>query len=777
MAHSVSGATVDGVYASDKNQEYDYVLRYIAEAVDNRSRVIEHTARAIAAYQGEPSSDGYIGAVSRYAEMFKSSDNERYQELKRRCESIRPRKSMIVSKSIDSMVAQAMGGVGQYECAPYDPHLKKSDDLVDMLSEAAMNFYNDNHVDAILPQAIEFAGLGGSVYAYLGYKLDNRADNGKIDIQLVPSTEMLLDPMRSKRNRDRYIGFQQPDSWKKFKDKLHKGEHTDQWVLESINNVDTWIGNVEAYVNKYGGRLEGAMNNGAENLPPWLDKFYKPSALTWSKRESKFSSGVGTNTNSEDGRYEVDEIEVSYVYDIDNRIQFTVINRTFIVEAREDYLEGSVDYNVPLIDPVSGNSIDQPSKKKVTLDHPFVALEYKRSLWQTYAYSPIIEVLDTFDDICALESLIFHTIGIMTPITFTGNPKDIEKLGQIAGVSGETIKGFIANSVTVLNKAVDLTPALTEVSRLESIIADKLNGLDVREQSRMVGDRATAAEAMGVASLVSQGLNPLIANIERFAEELMMKVFKLTIIYSDSDFEYNFSKDGKMQSITRQDLAGDFRITAKLRSKIKAEQHAQSASTMQWFVPLMGSDAIKNKEAFAQSVIPTLAQGFTRKTVSGWFVETPEEKQLREAQISAMQEQQAAAEATKKAAQGVDTRFVDPTNGGEFGAAQVAATLGGNAPAPDMSAEPSPVGGPVKPGPSSRKLGYGIGNGAPEPLGFPLSEVVTPTPQNENPPEEVDAEAQATSLALAPFQTPTSGGTMANDPFTGANSPLSQQEV
>ena len=580
---------------------------------------------------------------------------------------------------------------------------------------------------------------------------------------------MLIDPLRSKRNRDRYIGFTQKQSWNELKAHVKKNPRSEEYSLESINEVDENLRKVEYTINKYHDKFSSIFNGGMEDLPHGLDQFYKASALLWRERNRDYlSKKAGAEIVDPMRRYVANDVEVSYLYDLANRIQFTVVNRRYIIEAKTKYLSNTVSYNSPVVDPHSGVAIESEFEKRVSMDHPFVPLEYKRSLWQTYAYSPVVDILDLFDDICALESLIHHTISIMTPITFTGNPSDIEKLGQIAGVSGETIKGFISNSVTVLNKAVDLTPALSQITRLENAIADKLNGIDVREQSRMVGDRASAAEAMGVASLVSQGLNALLANLEKFSEELMEKVFKMTVIYTDKDYEYSFDRAGVLKTLSREDLAGDLHIRAKLKSKIKAEQQAQAANTMQWFVPLMGSDAIKNKEAFAQSIIPTLARGFSRRTISSWFEETPEQAAQREAQLNALQAQEEAATAIKQREEGIDPTMIDPSSGGRFNGADIATALAGAATDEelDMSQERSE---PNKPYPTARKLQYGIGNGGPEPFMDRYSTKMATLPAEgapdvDNPPDVVD---QATELAM----NPTSGGMMANDPLTGANSP------
>ena len=784
----------DGTLAGSKNSEYDYVLRYIAEAIDYRTKKIAMTARAIEAYKGFPSVDGYRSAIDAYASLFEGEDKEKADAVRARCKNVHSKKNMIVQRAIDSMVAQAQGGVGQYECAPYDPTFEKSPELVDALDAAALDFYQKNHVDSIIGPMLEWAGLSGAAYCYLGYNLDTYEDNGKIDMKVIPDTEMLIDPTHAKRNRDRYIGHQTKASWADFKDKLIKCEYTDQYLLESINMVDTYLNEVEWWVSKYNGdftqimpAISGEVGSrhymgtiyGAwfqENLPHHIDTFYKASALAYKDRNTAYITRPGASGEGNgDTRYRADEVEVCYLYDLVNHIQFTVINRTFIVAADTKYLTRELEYKYFEIDEFSQQPIDMVGKKKISIDHPYVELAFKKSLWETYAYSPVIHVLDMFDDLCALETMVYHTIQIMTPITFTGNPKDIEKLGAIAGVSGEAIKGFIANSVTVLNKAVDLTPAMSEISRLESNIMDALHGIDPKEQSKMVGNRATAAEAMQAASLASQGLNSLLANVETWAAELASKMFKLTVIYEDEDFTYDLNAGGQHLTLTRKDLAGNFGIRAVLKSKIKAEQMAQAANTVQWFVPLLGSDAIVNKEAFAQSVVPTIAQGFTRKAIASWFQPTEEMVAAQEAQNQLLQEQAKAVAAERKR-KNIEMGYVDPSSGGRYGEAEIARALGSNVAGLDFSMEPTD--GRSKPTNTTRSLTYGNSEASPDsptPSDYvPGNGGVLPVPLTTEPVEYEDDSEGANEDTLSALLSPDTGGINANNAISGVNSPLSQ---
>ena len=789
----------DGTWGSDKDNQYDYVIRYITEAIDYRTKKVSLTARAIDAYKGIPSKDGYKRAIDAYAGLFDSTDKTRADSIRTRCKGVESKKNMIVMRAIDSMVAQAQGGVGQFECAPYDKNFDKSPELVDALDNVALDFYDKNHVDSVLSTMLEWAGLSGAAYAYLGYDLTRDMENGRIDMQIIPDTEMLIDPLRSKRNNPRYIGHQTKASWTELKKHLVECPVTDQYLLESINNVDVYLQEVEFWINKYNGNFSqiapaissdithfAGMPYGIwfrENLPHHIDTFYKASAEAYKERNTKYIKRAGDfEAGASDSKYHTDEVEVCYLYDLKNRIQFTVINRKFIVEAKKNYLQREIPYTYFEFDEYSMQAYDMEGKKKISIDHPYVELAYKKSLWETYAYSPIIHVLDLFDDACALETMIYHTIQVMTPITFTGNPKDIEKLGAIAGVSGEAIKGFIANSVTVLNKAVDLSPAMSELSRIENTIMNILHGVDPKEQSQMIGNRATAAEAMQAASLVSQGLNSLLANIETWASELAKKMFRLTVIYEPDDFTYDLNVSGRHVALTRNDLAGDFGVRAVLKSKIKAERQAQAANTIQWFVPLMGSDAIVNKEAFAQTVIPTLADGFTRKTIASWFVPTEEQKLAQEAQLE-LQKQQAAALAQQNNS-GIDLGYVDPTSGGRYGAADVARAISGPEIMDDYDPQSSPVGGNRKPSNTTRSLTYGNSTPLPEgkisaaatPGAYPQANglasgataVAVPTEEEDDGTEEANAQTLQTLLG------PTTGGQYANNAISGVNSPLTQ---
>lgn len=769
-----TGMREDGTPQSTYNDEYDYVLRYIEEAVDARSKMVKDTGRAIQAYQGYPLEDRYVGRYEAYAKSYVGEDNERYERLMDACKKIRPRQNFTIHEAIDTMTSQALGGVARYECQVYNPYFTLDPDTVDKLNAGAQCIWMDNHVDSMLPQMIEGAGLGGSSYMFIEKKEDS---DRELNYTYIPVTEMLIDPIRSKRNNPRYRGHQTKMAWAELKKHLLASEWTDEYKLRSINEVDTYLEEVEWWINKYKGNFSSITQACTdENLRQDLDRFFKPSALAWLERNNKYIQHAGDQGHN-DSRYRTDEVEVCYLFDYANHLQFTVVNRRFIVDVNSSYLTTYLDYTYPKVDPYSGAVVNDVSTVKVQLDDPYVALEYKRSFWMNYPTSPIFDVLDTFDDICALESLIYHTISLMTPITFTGNPTDIEKLAQIVGVSGETIKGFIANSVTVLNKAVDLTPALTELQRLENRLKWLLNGPDASAQMQMMHDRASGTEASMASGVVTQGLNTLITNIETFACELAEKSYKMLLITHSEDWEYTFPMNESTAALSRKELSSQIHFHAILKNRMKTEARQNASLTLQWFVPLAQSEYIPNKEQMIKDVIPVIAEGFSATQIKRWFEESQDQVAMRDAQMALMQAQ---TDAANRSNQNIDLSNVNPYgSNNQFSTQDVATALGGKADtsgkALDMSpSDPKPYTGGRAPSGTSRSLQYGIAPND-EDIRIPI-QALTPAEINDMSSEPLVPEylsPEAEDLITVPD--PTLGGDIlkARDAVTTADTDLS----
>jgi hypothetical protein len=271
--------------------------------------------------------------------------------------------------------------------------------------------------------------------------------------------------------------------------------------------------------------------------------------------------------------------------------------------------------------------------------------------------------------------------------------------------------------------------------------------------------------------MVTQGLNPILANVEAFASTMASKFFKLMVIFHNKDWEYTFPMDYSVTTLSRTDLAGEMKFRAILKNRIKLEARQVRQETVQWFLPLVQSDpsvtGLYGKEAMAKDVIPKLAEeGYTRQQINTWFEKSDDQKKKEEAQHQLVVQQ---TEALKKQNTTIDPSFVNPYGSEQqFGAADISRAV---SPANyDMSPEdPVPYTGGRKPSPTARRLQYGITNtaegAAPNDM-VPNTDLVASA--NQAAPEFLDPATAAVIDELA--QTPEEAGIAANDPLTGENS-------
>lgn len=562
--------------------DYDYVLDWIKESNDVRRAQNELVERSVMSYKGQPSKNRYKRTINEYVTMVNKHDSTKASEIKEACNDIPDKSSQVVHNAVEAVVSMTMGGVGQYEFGPYDPQMKRDDRLIDKLNSAAKFFYIQEKIDKLMPQYIRNAVLSGVAHLHLKH---NKKTNRK-QVTIVESSQMLTDPKRFKTNCERFIGFTQRESFKNVKERTTKSKSG--YFLKTINEA-------QVYVQQVVNELNSTLTNDAtqtylhDELRRDLDTFYKPIITRVQNRRT------GEEANPE-YMYDGDEIEVAYVYDLQNDKYFEVINRRYIIVAKDNDLTKSVKCKY-----TDAEGKEKDITKEVKLDHPFVELPYIKTFWDAYPISPLFYVLDDYDDLCAMESVLYHNLSIMAPLTFVGQSSDAEKVSRVASVAGEVVEG-LPQTFGVLNKTHDITPVVTAIQRIEEKIKRTLKAVDPFELQAMIGDRASAKEAGTISGQVAQGVNPFLANIETAMAELGEKFFKMEVIYSDKD-KYEFSHNGKYAEITHEEMSGNWELNAKLASSIKFEQEANARRAIELVQFLNGNEAV-NQQQFLGTMIP-----------------------------------------------------------------------------------------------------------------------------------------------------------------------------
>lgn len=559
--------------------QYDYALAWIKEASEARRAQNALVERAVMAYQGKPSANRYKGTINQYVAGVTKHDASEGRRIQEACNDVPEKGSMAVHNAVEAVVSMAMGGVGQYEFGPYDPDMAKDAKTMDRLAAAAKSFYNTNKVDAIVPQYIRNAVLSGGAWMHVKQK------SGKKCITILETSQMITDPKRFKTNFQRFIGFSQRESFAAVKARTTKIKGGG-FVLKTLNEAEVYVSQIKLEMNSV---LQADSTNQYlhDELRSDLDLFYKP-IITRIKEQRE--------QDNPEYMYDGDEVEMSYLYDEQNDMYFEIVNRRYIVVAKTNPLKR--DIKCKFYD-AEGN--EKEKTKTVKLDNPFIELPFLRTFWDTFPISPLFYVLDDFDDLCAMESVLFHNLSIMAPITFVGQSSDSEKVSRVASVAGEVVEG-LPQTFGVLNKAHDVGPVVTAIQRYEERIKRTLKAVDPFELQAMLGDRATAKEVVSASGQVAQGINQFLANIESAMATLGDKFIKLELIMNNEE-TYSFAHNGKYYELSRQEMAGDNEVSAKLVSSIKLEQEANSRKALELIQYLQGNEAI-DKKVFLGTVMP-----------------------------------------------------------------------------------------------------------------------------------------------------------------------------
>lgn len=562
------------------NTEYNYVLDWIREATEARRSQNAIVERAIRAYQGKPSMNRYAKTINDYTVSIRKYDAPKADAIKEACKDIPERASMVVHNAVETLVSMTQGGVGQYEFGPYDPTLDRDDKLMDWLASGAKSFYLNNKIDSLMPQYIRNAVLAGESFMHIKHK------NGKKCVTLLDSSQMYTDPKRFKTNSERFIGHSQRESFKAVKDRVKKD--MGQFVLDTINEAEVYVTQVVNELNSVN-ESDSTATYLHDELRRDLDLFYKP-ILTRIQENRKGPEG------DPNYMYQGDEILLSCIYDTQNDIYLEIVNERYIIVAKKNPLSTKIKCQY-----WDAEGKSKTKDKMVSLDHPYVQLPMIKTYWDSKPISPLFYLLDDFDDLCAMESVLYHNLSIMAPLTFVGQSSDAEKVSRVASVAGEIVEG-LPQTFGVLNKTHDITPVITAIQRIEERIKRTLKAVDPFELQAMIGDRASAKEVSSASGQVAQGVNPFLANIESAMATLGEKFFKLEVIFG-TDEDYTFTHNGSYAELSKQQMAADYEITAKLQSSIKLEQEASARRAIELIQFLNGNEAV-NQQQFLGTMIP-----------------------------------------------------------------------------------------------------------------------------------------------------------------------------
>ena len=586
-----------------KSEKYNYLIDYVKEAAEARLSLRRFCERAVQAYKQIPSRNTY----RENAVMFKqtiansSASAEQIRAAEAICNSIPDATNDTVFNAVETFVSMAMGGADQFEYQPADKYMTKDSELVDRLSALAQYFHDDNKINSLMGQATRNMVLQGQGVFFL-----NPIKDGRFKVSLIDAWNALEDPRAIKTNCKRYEGYTEITHWGKLKDYIKSQK--DSFILETINDVD-----------QYMMELTGDYNEWEDELREDLDTF-KSIYSTAKFNKSKSVDKKGKEVSPAEPGYKGDDIEVAYIWDTISDVYGIVVNRRFLVYAKEHPYRKGVEVTYR-----DSNGKEKKNTITVELDSPMVTIPFLRLSNESYPTSPLFYCLDDFDDICSMESVMNHNFSIMAPITFLGTSYDAEQAAMLSQMAGQIVEGTM-NTLQVMNKQHDMSAVISAIERREQRIKRMLGATDQYELSQMIGNRATAAEVSSMSGIVSQRMNNPLANIEDGVSELVQKMFAMYIIFGEED-EFTFTNDGSVSTVSKKDMLGRSIIRAKLKSQIKIQQQEQARNALMVLQTLVGLQGV-NRDNLVQTLVPIVTQGVVNRRQAESFVDqgtlTPE---------------------------------------------------------------------------------------------------------------------------------------------------------
>ena len=586
-----------------KTEKYNYLIDYVKEATEARLSLRRFCERATQAYKQIPSRNTYKENAVSFKQVIanSSASAEQIRACEALCNSIPDATNDTVFNAVETFVSMAMGGADQFEYQPADKFMTKDTELVERLSALAQYFHDDNKINSLMGQATRNMVLQGQAVFFL-----NPIKDGRFKVSLIDAWNSLEDPRAIKTNCSRYIGYTEITHWGKLKDFLKKQK--DCYILETMNDVDHYLA-----------ELTGNFEEWEDELREDLDTFrniYQTSK--W--MNSKSVDDKGNPTSPAKPGYKGDDIEVAYIWDTISDVYGIIVNRRFLVYAKEHPYSKGIDINYR-------TTLGEEKKHTVTveIESPMVVIPFLRLPNESYPTSPLFYCLDDFDDICSMESVMNHNFSIMAPITFLGTSYDSEQASLLSQMAGQIVEGTM-NTLQVMNKQHDMSAVISAIERREQRIKRMLGATDQYELSQMIGNRATAAEVSSMSGIISQRMNNPLANIEDGVSELVQKMFAMYIIFGEED-EFTFTNDGSVSTVSKKDMLGRSIIRAKLKSQIKIQQQEQARNALMVLQTLVGVEGV-NRENLVHTLVPIITQGVINRQQADSFVEqgmlTPE---------------------------------------------------------------------------------------------------------------------------------------------------------
>lgn len=633
----------------DWNHDWNYPIQWLEESDSARTSYHYWLWRASLAKLGKPCKNLYQEELKSNLSKVDSVDRAKYEEY---CRCVPDGTSFAIKKAVDNRANQMASGVDTYEYKINDPFGIIDDDTEDLLSAQCQIDYVRNRLNilsATFSRDLTWAGLAAVIVKY-----DPVSDKNKV-LRVNPKN-VWFDTKYSSLGLERFRGYSTMISWKKLKEMIANDDNEevnldikapDRSILkEEDDGKGKKVWNVDKNA-KYSNRKIRTLNG----LDIYVEDINRLATST------QLSSGISQfdeydhdlrtcyNLNwyrtyasdpkvSSKSLYNGDDVELTVLYDLDQKIEFKIINRRYVISANGKAFHRKIAFTIT--NPVTGEQ--KTRMDDFCLDCPLkIQFEEEENMDKfPHPWSPVFSLLDTHDELCGWRAKRDHVSKILSILRIETNAADAASLRGVLNIMGIVLDD-IQGDINSINFQYDYTPIDSEIAFREQRIQQILHSYDQFDALQAMGDRASAAESGMALGAVAQGLSTHQNAIMQLYADIARQCIANRVAYSPRQ-DFPISNYGSNSSVSIQQMALDAIINVRPAMAVQVHEKAVAANALQ-LVANLAQSGLVNKDGIAYLMERALMGTVPRKVASSFVREQgPSQEEIAFAQQQAQNE-------------------------------------------------------------------------------------------------------------------------------------------
>lgn len=633
----------------DWNHDWNYPIQWLEESDSARTSYHYWLWRASLAKLGKPCKNLYQEELKSNLSKVDSVDRAKYEEY---CRCVPEGTSFAIKKAVDNRANQMASGVDTYEYKINDPFGIIDDDTEDLLSAQCQIDYVRNRLNilsATFSRDLTWAGLAAVIVKY-----DPVSDKNKV-LRVNPKN-VWFDPKYSSLGLERFRGYSTMISWKKLKEMIANDDNEevnldikapDRSILkEEDDGKGKKVWNIDKSA-KYSNRKIRTLN-GLDIYVEDINRLATSTQLSGGISQfDEYDHDLRTcynlnwyRTYASDPKvrskslYNGDDVELTVLYDLDQKIEFKIINRRYVISANGKAFHRKIAFTIT--NPVTGEQ--KTRMDDFCLDCPLkIQFEEEENMDKfPHPWSPVFSLLDTHDELCGWRAKRDHVSKILSILRIETNAADAASLRGVLNIMGIVLDD-IQGDINSINFQYDYTPIDSEIAFREQRIQQILHSYDQFDALQAMGDRASAAESGMALGAVAQGLSTHQNAIMQLYADIARQCIANRVAYSPRQ-DFPISNYGSNSSVSIQQMALDAIINVRPAMAVQIHEKAVAANALQ-LVANLAQSGLVNKDGIAYLMERALMGTVPRKVASSFVREQgPSQEEIALAQQQAQNE-------------------------------------------------------------------------------------------------------------------------------------------